>query len=119
MRRKTLDALNDLNQLQVNELGNPETLTRMAQYELAFRMQMSVPESDISKETQGTLDAYGAKLEEASFANNRLSSTLSRRWSPVYSVIRLGLGLHGTGALQEFGMDSPIGVNRWIRLFLL
>src|SRR5687768_11668954 len=42
-RRLSLDALNDLNQIQANDLGHPETLTRMAQYELAFRMQMSVP----------------------------------------------------------------------------
>ena len=45
LRRETLDALHDLNQMQAQELGHPETLTRIAQYELAFRMQMSVPEA--------------------------------------------------------------------------
>ena len=44
LRRKSLDALNDLNRLQARELGNPETVTRIAQYELAYRMQASVPE---------------------------------------------------------------------------
>ncbi|MFT5497613.1 MAG: hypothetical protein ACI9TH_003020, partial [Kiritimatiellia bacterium] len=44
MRRRSIDAMNDLNRLQAESLGSPETLTRMAQYELAFRMQMSVPE---------------------------------------------------------------------------
>ena len=42
MRRKTLDALNDLNELQHQQIGDPETLTRISQYELAFRMQMSI-----------------------------------------------------------------------------
>ncbi|MGE0606035.1 MAG: DUF1501 domain-containing protein, partial [Pirellulales bacterium] len=73
LRRETLDALNDLNALQAEELGHPETLTRIAQYELAFRMQTAVPEvMDITKETQATLDAYGAKPGESSFGNNCL-----------------------------------------------
>ena len=47
--------------LQAKELGNPETVTRIAQYELAFRMQASVPEvMDISREPQEVLEAYGA-----------------------------------------------------------
>src|SRR4051812_23542554 len=44
LRRESLDALRDLNEIQARELGHPETLTRIAQYELAFRMQTSVPE---------------------------------------------------------------------------
>ncbi|MCA9177641.1 MAG: DUF1501 domain-containing protein [Planctomycetales bacterium] len=61
-RRKTLDALNDLNRLQHRQVGDPETLTRIAQYELAFRMQMSVPDvMDISREPQHVLEMYGAK----------------------------------------------------------
>ena len=77
MRRKTLDALKDLNELQARELGNPETVTRIAQYELAYRMQTSVPDvMDISKEPEHVLEAYGAKPGEASLANNCL---LARR----------------------------------------
>src|SRR5437763_1036079 len=50
MRRISLDALRDLNELQAVELGNPETRTRIEQYELAFRMQTAVPEvMDISR----------------------------------------------------------------------
>ena len=61
-RRKTLDALKDLNEYQHQHIGDPETLTRISQYELAFRMQMSVPEvMDIAKEPQHILDLYGAK----------------------------------------------------------
>src|SRR5207244_5857128 len=51
MRRTSLDALRDLNEMQAAELGSPETRTRIAQYELAFRMQTAVPEvMDISRE---------------------------------------------------------------------
>ena len=61
-RRKTLDALKDLNEYQNQHIGDPETLTRIAQYELSYRMQMSVPKvMDIGKEPQHILDLYGAK----------------------------------------------------------
>ncbi|MEJ7743565.1 MAG: DUF1501 domain-containing protein [Nocardioidaceae bacterium] len=77
LRRVTLDAIRDMNQHQQAELRHSETNTRIAQYELGIRMQTSVPEvMDISKETQETLDTYGAKPGEASFANNCL---LARR----------------------------------------
>ena len=72
-RRRSLDALAEINQQEAKQVGDPETLTRIAQYELAFRMQMSVPEAtDISKETQEVLDLYGVKPGEASFARNVL-----------------------------------------------
>ena len=62
LRRKTLDYINRLNQIQADELGDPETRTRMAQYELAYRMQISVPDvMDINKESKETLQAYGAQ----------------------------------------------------------
>ena len=65
-RRKSLDALKDLNELQARELGNAETLTRIAQYELAYRMQTSVPEvMDISREPASVLEAYGAMPGQA------------------------------------------------------
>jgi hypothetical protein len=77
LRRLSLDAVRDLNEAQARELGHPETLTRIAQYELAFRMQMSVPEvMDISQEPQHVLEAYGAQPGGASLANNCL---LARR----------------------------------------
>nr|MBR9811222.1 DUF1501 domain-containing protein [bacterium] len=61
-RRKTLDTLKDLNEYQNQHIGDPETLTRIAQYELSYRMQMSVPQvMDIGKEPQHVLDLYGAK----------------------------------------------------------
>lgn len=60
-RRETLDALAKLNKLQADTLGDPETVTRIAQYELAYRMQDEVPKvMDISKEPKSILDLYGA-----------------------------------------------------------
>ena len=54
IRRRSLDALRELNQLQARELGHPETITRIAQYELAYRMQASVPEvMDINEGNEG------------------------------------------------------------------
>ena len=76
-RRRVLDAISELNQSQLADVGDPEIATRIAQYEMAFRMQTSVPElMDFSGETQATLDLYGANPGMASFANNCL---LARR----------------------------------------
>ncbi len=62
-RRKMLDALNQLNQREYEALGDPEIQTRIAQYEMAFRMQTSVPElTDISDEPQHILDLYGPEV---------------------------------------------------------
>lgn len=100
MRRATLDALADLNHLQASQMGHPETLTRISQYELAYRMQTSVPEvMNISDEPQSILDDYGAQPGESSLANNCL---LARRL--VESGVRFvqlfdwGWDFHGTGA---------------------
>ncbi len=76
-RRRSLDALGKLNEIEAKQFGDPETLTRMQQYELAYRMQLAVPEVfDINKEPKHILDSYGAKPGEGSFANNCL---LARR----------------------------------------
>ena len=77
LRRASLDALRDLNQKASEKFAHPETLTRIAQYELAYRMQTSVPDvMDISKESKKTLEAYGAQVGGASLGNNCL---LARR----------------------------------------
>jgi hypothetical protein len=76
-RRKVISAVNQLNEMQLHGVGDPEIATRISQYEMAYRMQTSVPElKDLSKESQTTLDAYGAKVGGAGFANNCL---LARR----------------------------------------
>jgi hypothetical protein len=77
VRRKMLDAIHDINQMKFEEFRDPEIETRIKAYELAYRMQTSVPGlMDISQESQETLDLYGAEPGKASFANNCL---LARR----------------------------------------
>jgi hypothetical protein len=62
LRRRMLDAVAEMNAAEHAASGDPDTLTRLAQYELAYRMQLSVPEvMDLSREPQHVLDLYGAK----------------------------------------------------------
>ena len=76
-RRESLDALHDLNALRYDVLGDPEIQTRIAAYEMAYRMQTSVPDvMDISKEPAAIQERYGTTPGQASFANNCL---LARR----------------------------------------
>ncbi len=98
MRRKSLDALRDLNQIQAKEMGHPETLTRIAQYELAYRMQTSVPEvMDITKESKKTLEAYGAVPGETSLANNcLLARRLAESGVRFVQLFDWGWDFHGT-----------------------
>jgi hypothetical protein len=70
-RRRVLGALSELNKVSRERIGDPEISTRIAQYEMAFRMQTSVPElADISRESAQTLELYGAQPGKPSFANN-------------------------------------------------
>ncbi len=79
-RRRMLDDLARLNQLRLEQSGDPEIRTRIAQYELAFRMQTAVPElTDISREPRHVLDMYGPEVRTpGSYAYNCL---LARRLS--------------------------------------
>ena len=103
MRRKSLDALNDLNELQSQELGNPETLTRIAQYELAYRMQISVPDvMDISRETASVLNAYGAQPGQASLAHNcLLARRLIEQRVRFVHLFDWGWDFHGTNPSED------------------
>ena len=78
VRRATLDGIRALNELNYRRLGDPQTQTRIQQYELAFRMQASVPELvDFKNEPGSTFDLYGeAAREPGTFANTAL---LARR----------------------------------------
>jgi hypothetical protein len=73
-RRGMLDDLARLNELKLQEAGDPEIATRIAQYEMAYRMQTSVPElTDFSTESKEVLDSYGPLVkEQGSFAYNCL-----------------------------------------------
>jgi hypothetical protein len=76
-QHQALDAIRDLNAIRLADTGDPEIATRIASYEMAYRMQSSAPELiDIAKESRQTLEMYGAEPGKASFANNCL---LARR----------------------------------------
>jgi hypothetical protein len=76
-QKQIVDVVNQLNRLEHDSVHDPEISTRISQYEMAFRMQTSVPDlMDISKEPQQMLDLYGAKPGDGSFASNCL---LARR----------------------------------------
>ncbi len=76
-RRRIFDAVKSLNQTALADIGDPEIATRISQYEMAYRMQTSVPElMDISREPAATLEMYGATPGKATFSNNCL---LARR----------------------------------------
>jgi hypothetical protein len=119
LRRASLDALRDLNEAATKDFAHPETLTRMAQYELAFRMQMSVPGvMDISKESPKTLEAYGAKPGESSFANNcLLARRLAEDGVRFVQLFDWGWDFHGTNPSEDIRdgltnkcatMDQPV-----------
>ncbi len=82
LRRQYLDALGELNQIKAEEFGDPETATRIAQYEMAFRMQASVPGlTDLSNEPASTFDLYGedARTPGTFAANCLLARRLAER----------------------------------------
>ena len=119
LRRASLDALRDLNQKAAEDFAHPETLTRIAQYELAYRMQASVPDvMDISNESQKTLDAYGAEVGGASLGNNcLLARRLAEKGVRFVQLFDWGWDYHGTNPKEDIRdgltrkcatMDKPI-----------
>ncbi len=119
LRRASLDALRDLNHQAAERFAHPETLTRIAQYELAYRMQTSVPEvMDISKESQATLDAYGAEVGGAGLGNNcLLARRLAEKGVRFVQLFDWGWDFHGTNPKEDIRdglttkcatMDKPI-----------
>ena len=120
-------VIEDLNRFQHQTIGDPETLTRISQYELAFRMQVSVPEvMDIGRESQETLELYGAKPgyvsdaefaadprqlykgDDATFAGQRLGLQ-GAWWRMVYVLCSCMIG-------DGITMDHPV-VSRLTRPF--
>ena len=120
MRRDTLDAISELNKLEFDSFRDPETLTRIEQYELAFRMQTAVPTvMDIKSEPEKTLEAYGATPGAASFANNcLLARRLVEQGVRFVQLFDWGWDIHGTAAYDDINTqlvkkcqeaDKPIG----------
>lgn len=109
LRRMSLDALRDLNELQAEKLNNPETQTRIAQYEMAFRMQTAVPEvMDVSKEPKNIIEMYGAQPGAASFANNcLLARRLVEKGVRFVQLFDWGWDFHGTNPGEDIKTGLP------------
>jgi hypothetical protein len=108
-RRESLDAVNRLNELEFEALGDPETRTRMEQYELAFRMQMAAPEAaDLRREPKHILEMYGAEPGAGSFANNCLfARRLVERGVRFVQLFDWGWDMHGTEANNDIVTGLP------------
>jgi uncharacterized protein (DUF1501 family) len=102
-RRQLLDAMQTLNRKRLGILGDPDIASHIESYELAFRMQTSVPDvMDISKESAATLEAYGAKPGEASFANNcLLARRLVEKGVRFVHLFDWGWDFHGTNPRED------------------
>jgi hypothetical protein len=98
LRRRTLDALNDINQRVATEIGDPETLTRIAQYEMAFRMQIHASDAfQIDREPAHVHQAYGTRPGQESFSNNcLLARRLAERGVRFIQLFDWGWDSHGT-----------------------
>lgn len=97
-QRESIDLIRQLNQQQLNEVGDAEIQTRMDAYEMAFRMQTRAPElMDFSQETQETMDLYGAdpKKPSQAYANNcLLARRLAERGVRFIQVYHAGWDHH-------------------------
>lgn len=97
VRREMLDGLAKLNQLQLDDYGDPEISTRITQYEMAYRMQTSVPElTDFSDEPQHVLDMYGPDVKrQGSYAYNCLMARrLAERGVRFVQLMHAGWDQH-------------------------
>lgn len=95
-QRETLDVVRQLNQQHLQRVGDPEIATRINAYEMAFRMQTRAPElMDFSGETQATLEMYGAKVGDGSFASGcLLARRLAERGVRFIQVYEAGWDHH-------------------------
>jgi len=102
LRRKMLDAIDAINQRTAAEFGDPETVTRIAQYELAYRMQATASEAfDLRGETQETHALYGTEPGKESFANNcLLARRLVERGVRFVQLFDWGWDSHGAAASE-------------------
>ncbi|MDA8697093.1 DUF1501 domain-containing protein [Rhodopirellula sp.] len=99
MRRDWLDDIAAINQIKLEQTGDPEIATRIAQYEMSFRMQASVPElADLADESQETLDLYGPGVTEpGTFAHNCLMARrLAERGCGFIQLMHAGWDQHNS-----------------------
>jgi hypothetical protein len=98
IRRRMLDGLGELNQIRHEQIGDPETLARIEQYEMAFRMQSSVPElTDVSGESENTYSLYGEDARKpGTFAHSCLMARrLVERDVRFVQLYQRGWDVHG------------------------
>jgi hypothetical protein len=108
-QRQVLDAVKDLNSARLADVGDPEIATRIASYEMAYRMQTSAPELiDLAREGRKTLEMYGAEPGKASFANNcLLARRLVERGVRFVQLYHTDWDHHGTGDVNlGAGLDK-------------
>jgi hypothetical protein len=100
LRKASIDAINKVNEETYREYNDPEVLSRISQYEMAYKMQISVPEvMDISKEPAYIQEMYGTKPGEACFANNvLLARKLVEKGVRFVQLFDWGWDSHGTDA---------------------
>jgi hypothetical protein len=98
LRKASIDAINEANQLTYNEFQDPEIIARMAQYEMAFKMQISVPDvMNINDEPEYIQEMYGTTPGKASFANNvLLARKLVEKGVRFVQLFDWGWDSHGT-----------------------
>jgi len=108
-RRRSLDTLNALNEMHFGQDADPETQTRISQYELAYRMQLSVPEvMDIADEPAHIHALYGAEPGATSFANNcLLARRLVEQGVRFVQLFDWGWDTHGTGPNDDILTQLP------------
>jgi Protein of unknown function (DUF1501) len=120
LRRTMLDAIDDIDRQTHTEFGNPETVTRIAQYEMAFRMQMDATDAmDIHKEPESVRTKYGCKPVGSEFANNCLvARRLAERGVRFIQLYHWGWDSHGSDAKEALNIgfndrcrevDQPTG----------
>lgn len=106
LKKKLIRSINKLNEKHYNDMGDPETLTRISQYEMAFKMQMSVPEAmDISSEPEYIHEMYGTELGKSSFANNcLLARRLAEGGCRFIQLYHYGWDGHGADVYEALDM---------------
>jgi hypothetical protein len=110
-QRSSLDAINRLNTLAMNDYGDPEIAARIHSYEMAYRLQTSAPDlMDLTKESKETLDRYGVKdPNESSFARNcLLARRLAERGVRFVQLFHEAWDQHGglTAGVKANAMDT-------------
>jgi hypothetical protein len=119
LRGLSIKAIKELNMIQYSKFKNPETLTRSMQYELAYKMQKSIPEiMNIEKEKNSTIERYGAEIRKGGFANNcLLARKLVENGVRFVQLYDWGWDFHGVKASEDIrdgltakcqNMDKPV-----------